>query len=400
MAYPDHGRADRRTFLARSAALGGLGLVGGCATAPAPQPPAAIGFRRPPPLAPILARPDRIMNITVCSRPFRPAGPRLDTERVGDKLVVHNYGHGGSGWSLAWGSGLIAVGKALSGGEKEVAVIGCGALGLTAAIVAQRAGARVTIYAKEQLSDTRSARATGMWSPDSRIALRSAVGPQFAAMWEEMARASFRIHQRYLGLADKPVTWTERYSLFDGPRRGIPDPIGFATFGGRLADLTPASEPAEPGTHPFAQATVRRASMPIFNITEYGRVLTSDFLLAGGRIERREFHAPSELSGLREKVIINCTGYGARALWKDETLVPVRGQIAWLVPQPEVTYGLFYDGVSTLSRRDGIAVQRLGADEGYGYDDPSETPDRAASEADVATIARVFAPAGNRMAAA
>lgn len=392
MAYP-----DRRSFIRGSAAAGSLALLGGCATTTAPPP---VGFRKAPALAPILARPDRIMSITVCSRPFRPAGPRLDAERIGDKLVVHNYGHGGSGWSLSWGSALIAVGKAMAAGPTDIAVIGCGALGLTAAITAQRAGAKVTIYAREQMAETRSARATGMWSPDSRIALRSAVGPQFDVLWEEMARSSFHIHQRYLGLADEPVTWTERYSLWDGPRRGIPDPIGFATYGGRLNDLTPAGEPVEPGAHPFAQASVRRVTIPIFNITEYGRVLTSDFLLAGGRMERREFNTASELGTLKEKVIINCTGYGARALFRDETLVPVRGQIAWLIPQPEVTYGLYYEGVSTLSRRDGIAVQRLGPDEGYGYNDPSEAPDRADAEAAVKTIAQVFAPAGNRAAAA
>jgi glycine/D-amino acid oxidase-like deaminating enzyme len=67
---------------------------------------------------------DRITKITVCLRPFRAAGPRLDVEDVNGKRVVHNYGHGGSGWSLSWGSSTIAAGKALEGGTKEVAVIG------------------------------------------------------------------------------------------------------------------------------------------------------------------------------------------------------------------------------------------------------------------------------------
>ena len=44
--------------------------------------------------------------------------------------------------------------------------------------------------------------------------------------------------------------------------------------------------------------------------------------LAGGRIERREFHSPGELAELPEKVVINCTGYGARALLGDESVVP------------------------------------------------------------------------------
>ena len=54
-----------------------------------------------PRLAPLRAELDRIFRVTVCSRPFRAAGPRLDVEKVGDKVVVHNYGHGGSGWSLS-----------------------------------------------------------------------------------------------------------------------------------------------------------------------------------------------------------------------------------------------------------------------------------------------------------
>ena len=81
------------------------------------------------PIIPIRADMDRIFRITVCTRPFRPAGPRQDVERVGDKVVVHNYGHGGSGWSLSWGSADVVVRKVLAEGsaQRDVAVIGAGA---------------------------------------------------------------------------------------------------------------------------------------------------------------------------------------------------------------------------------------------------------------------------------
>jgi len=381
--------ADRRGFLRHSAALGGVGLLGGCVSAmPRGYGP---GFLPPPSLAPIRAGPGRIMNITVCLRPFRAAGPRLDAEQVGDKLVVHNYGHGGSGWSLCWGSGQLAVRTAMANGEKDIAVIGCGALGLAAATLALRAGARVTIYAKDWMPDVRSARATGIWSPDSRIALARSVGPQFPQFWEDMARTSFRMHQRYLGLADGPVEWIDRYTLSDEPFKArAPDSMGFARYEGRVHDLTPPVEDVARGAHPFPTPYVRKTSLPMFNITEYGRVLISDFLQAGGRLEVMEFHTPAELANLRQKVIINCTGYGARALWKDESIVPVRGQIAWLIPQPDVRYGVYYRGVSTISRRDGMVVQRTGADESYGYNDANEQPDRADAEAAAATIAGLF----------
>jgi len=151
------GALDRRILLQGSASLGLLGLAG-CATATRPSPVIH--------LAPIRASLDRLFDITVCLRPFRAQGPRLDTEEVGRKLVVHNYGHGGSGWSLSWGSAHVVVAKAMQASPKEIAVIGCGALGLTAAITAQQAGAQVTIYARDLLPDTRSARATGSWTPD------------------------------------------------------------------------------------------------------------------------------------------------------------------------------------------------------------------------------------------
>jgi glycine/D-amino acid oxidase-like deaminating enzyme len=387
--------ADRRAFL-RQASAGGLALaLGGCATAAAPPPRAAgpvrLPFRPVAPLARIDARPERIFDITVCLRPFRAAGPRLDAETVGDKLVVHNYGHGGSGWSLSWGSARIVVPKALSTGETEIAVIGCGALGLTAAITAQRAGARVTIYAKDRMPEVRSARATGVWSPDSRIATDAAAPAGFPALWEQMARDSFRTYHHYLGLPGSPVEWVDRYILSEAPPARRADPIGFAHYGGRVADLTPPLESLAVGAHPFPTPLVRRTSLPMFNIAEFGRVLMAEFQQAGGRIETLELRTPADLARLKQKVVIDCTGYGARALWKDESVVPVRGQIAWLIPQAEANYGIVYDNVSMLARRDGIVIQQTGPDESWGYDDANEVVDRQEALQAVASIARVYA---------
>jgi len=117
----------------------------------------------------------------------------------------------------------------------------------------------------------------------------------------------------------------------------------------------------------------------------------NDFFVEGGRLEKVEFHSPAELSQVAENVIINATGYEARALWRDESIVPVRGQIAWLIPQPEVNYGVFYKGVYILSRRDGIVVQDGGIGEMEGYNNPTEEPDRAAAERPVEVAAELYA---------
>src|SRR3954471_1851688 len=103
---------NRRDFLGATALVGLSGCAPKVRTAapPAGLPPSAIL----PKLMPYRAATDRIFRVTVCLRPFRKAGPRLDVERVGDKTVVHNYGHGGSGWSLSWGSSSVAVEKAMA----------------------------------------------------------------------------------------------------------------------------------------------------------------------------------------------------------------------------------------------------------------------------------------------
>ena len=386
---------DRRGLLRGAAALGGLDLVGlaGCATIP--RPTAAPSTVERVQLAPIRASADRIFDITVCLRPFRAAGPRLETEQLGDTLVVHNYGHGGSGWSLSWGSGTLAVEKAMAGSPREIAVLGCGALGLTAATLAQRAGAKVTIYARDLLPQARSSRATGSWTPDSRIALEGSTPPGFAALWERMARISFKTYRQYLGLPGSPVEWTDRYYLADdpaGPSPGArrPGSLPFAEYHQSIADLTPRTLPLPEGSTPFPTASVRRTTSMMFNIADYGHTLMNDFLAAGGRFERREFHTPADLTLLKEKVVINCPGYGARELWKDESIVPVRGEIAWLIPQSEVNYGVFYRDVSVLARRDGIVVQPLAGGDMRGYGDDNETADRAEAEAAVATIAELY----------
>ncbi|HLY58062.1 MAG TPA: FAD-binding oxidoreductase [Stellaceae bacterium] len=381
---PAAAEPSRRRFLL----AGGAGLLGlaGCTA----RPP--IGSGPAISLAPIRAHTDRIFDITVCLRPFRAAGPRLDAEHVGDAFVVHNYGHGGSGWSLSWGSGTLAVRTAMASSPRRIAVIGCGALGLTSAILAQRAGAKVTIYASEWLPQTRSARATGTWTPDSRIALAGAVDPGFPALWEEMARTSFKMYRSYLGLPGDPVEWMDRYIIPDAG--SVADPpagsLDFASYGERIADLTPHRERLPRGATPFDADTVYRTENLVFNVADYGHTLLTDFLLAGGEIRHAEFHAPAELAALDEKVVINCTGYGARALWRDESIVPVRGQIAWLIPQPEVRYALYYDGVNVVPRRDGIVVQTLEGGDMRGYGDTNETPDRAETEGAVRTIARLY----------
>jgi len=384
----------RRRLLSGAGAAVLLGALDGCGASNwgrKPAPPAA-DLR----LAPLRAQVDRITRITVCTRPFRAQGPRLDVETVGNKTIVHNYGHGGSGWSLSWGSSAIAISKAMATGERSMGVIGCGALGLTSALLLQRAGANVTIYARELPPNVRSSLATGLWTPDSRICLQENASPAFKQLWQQMARQSFETYQNFLGLPGTPVEFIDSYYVSDDPaaRRRHAEPDSRPAFAELqrelIGDLIPQSVDFDPGSHSLGRHYLRRNTQMMFNLTAYTRTLLADFTANGGKIEIADFHAPDDFARLREKTLINATGFGARALFGDESITPVRGQLTRVIPQPEISYGLFYKGVSFVPRRDGLVFQTVGDNDYYGFNDATTMADRVEAEHSVTTIAALF----------
>jgi glycine/D-amino acid oxidase-like deaminating enzyme len=392
-----HSPTTRREILAAAGAAFTLTALEGCGAGVMRDKRIAVPAT-PLQLPPLHAATDRITRITVCTRPFRAEGPRLDVEQIGSKTIVHNYGHGGSGWSLSWGSSSIAVQKAMATGARDVAVVGCGALGLTSALLLQRAGARVTIYAKDLPPNVRSSLATGIWSPDSRICLEEHATPSFRQMWESMARQSFQTYQTLLGLPGNPVEFIDLYEVQDAADRSRhanlsgDDRPPFAELQSQLIpDLVPHGEEFAPGSHQFGARYLRRNSPMMFNLSAYARMLMSDFVANGGRIEIAEFHTPADLASLRQTTLINATGYGARALFDDPSVVPVRGQVARMIPQPDIHYGLFYKDVAFIPRRDGLVFQVLGESDYYGFDDDTVIPDRAEAEHAVTTITGLYA---------
>lgn len=298
---------------------------------------------------PVVVSEQRVMREVVGLRPYRPSGFVVRYERIGDKDVIHNYGHGGGGISLCWGTSHMAMEKAASLGHTECAVLGCGVVGLTTATLMQRRGHKVTIYSKDLPPATTSNVAAGKWTP--LIAFDDdEITPQFYQKFLKAARLSYKYYQDLIGKA-YGVNWTQNYIFGDRPVTLLPS-YDDLLYSYRDVLSIPRSE--YPFDKPYCLAyTALRVETPLFM-----NALMQDFQRAGGEIVVREFRNPEELRGLKEPLIVNCTGLGSRALFGDSELVPVKGQLTMLIPQPEVDYSASIRGAGLymVPRTDGIIL--------------------------------------------
>jgi D-amino-acid oxidase len=351
---------DRRELLRDGAmALLAFGLTG-CASRSA-APAGARVTRAPLRLAPVQVSYDRIIRATVGLRPHRPSGFVLRAEKLDGKTLVHNFGHGGSGMSLSWGTGQMAAELALEQPERRAAVLGCGVVGLTTARQLQRRGFSVTIYAASVPPDTTSNMSLAGFTPTSGLVANDRRTPA----WDAQFRRAVEIAYRQLQLLVGPkygISWIHNYALSDDP----PAAPGTSQAANPLLpeSVRTGTVLLERAEHPFPfRYAVERTEMRI-EPSIYLDALVTDVLANGGRIVIRRFETPREVVALEENVIVNCTGLGAKALFADPELIPLKGQLIVLIPQEEVTYGtnggvrnsppgLF---VHMMPRRDGIVL--------------------------------------------
>jgi len=314
-------------------------------------------------LAPVRADWDRVIRTTVGLRPHRPSGFVLRAQRLGATTVIHNYGHGGAGMSISWGTGQMAAEMALEHDSRAAAVIGCGVVGLTCARQLQRRGFRVTIYAMTVPPNTTSNMSLAGFTPTSGLIDGDLRTPAWDAQFREAVEVSYRQLQLLVGRG-YGVSWIRSFALSNNEPRA------------RQADREPERPPLlpahlrtgttrlGPGEHPFPTRYATRRTQMRIEPSIYLEALVRDVIDFGGRIVMRKFTEPSELVALEESLVINCTGLGARDLFGDTELVPVKGQLTVLVPQPEVDYGTFGGpgpsrgglGIHMQPRSDGIVL--------------------------------------------
>src|ERR671912_2083727 len=221
---------DRRGFIVSSTSAA---LLAGCASLPREGP--ALAGRTCLPRVDV--SPGRVIRLVAGLRPYRRSGFVVRAEPLGDKRLVHNYGHGGAGITLSWGSSKLATELGLPGHRGPVAVIGAGVMGLTTARLVQEAGFPVTIYAAALPPDTTSNIAGGQISPFGHYR-KDAVTPEWQRQFIAAMDYSWRRFQIMVG-DEYGIRWLPTYEETDDIG---PSPMD-AYF--------PATRRVPPSGHPF-----------------------------------------------------------------------------------------------------------------------------------------------------
>ena len=314
-----------------------------------------------PRFAPVKVARNRIIRTVVGLRPYRKEGFVVDAERLGNKLLVHNYGHGGAGVTLSWGTSSLAVDLARQhlqetssrrrNRSRHYAVLGCGVMGLSTARLLQRRlvgkGEVVTIYAKAIPPNTTSNIAGALWLPTSSYD-RAIATPKFLEQFRQASFLSNRAFQELVG-PEYGVRWGDVYELI-----GHEESLDRELIGG--ADLYPQIETHRNAEQSFGFPFVRKYNTMLIEPHTYLRAMLRDFYVAGGKVVVKEFKSREEVARLSEQVVFNCTGLGAKDLFGDQRLRPVRGQLEVLLPQPEVDYSYLHGSSYMFPRRDGIIL--------------------------------------------
>ena len=264
----------------------------------------------------------------LCYRPMKHGMPHLGIEQKGSKVIAHNYGHGGSGWTLGPGSAKYVnsllidspLGNELSNKSTPIAIIGAGLVGLfTAYDLTKRGYSNITIYA-EKLDSLASHNAGGLLAPVSMDndhamqAIIDQIGIDAYRFYDDVAR-------------DKNIDFKQGARL-------VPSYFNSREDSGLEAYVGKVMNPAKEVMLDFGNGMTRKMVVYDDGIFMNTALLMSelhDFVNAHHiNIVVGKINAFDEL---KEKFIFNCSGLGAVELAKDTALVPVQGHLIMLKNQ-------------------------------------------------------------------
>jgi D-amino-acid oxidase len=237
------------------------------------------------------------------------------------KVLVNCYGHGGSGCTTSWGSVFKAIDlyeEQLQGKPKEpIRVVGCGIIGMTAAIELTRKGYQVAGITASEFYEIPS------WKNAGYFALVSVdtKDPQEQANLDKIGICTFMEFKK-ISEGKHPYITSECSKL-------VPVYCSADTSSGVEAleeqGLIP---PKEYVTLDFGNGVVHPHFVKyvtyFMDTTRLMLQLREEVNRLGIPVEEKELASFNEVA---ENVIFNCTGLGAKELNCDNKMVAVRGHL-------------------------------------------------------------------------
>ncbi|SNX29191.1 FAD dependent oxidoreductase [Polynucleobacter meluiroseus] len=261
-------------------------------------------------------------------RPMKHGMPNLSIEKTNSKVIAHNYGHGGSGWTLGPGSARYVNSLLIDSPDTNnllnqsspIAIIGAGLVGLfTAYDLIKRGYSNITIYA-EKIDSLTSHIAGGLLAPvsmDNDHEMQSIIdqiGIEAYRFYDDVARNKNKDFKKGARLV--PSYFNSR------------EDSGLESYVGKVIN------PAKDVLLNFGNGTTRQMVVyddGIFMNTALLMDELHDFINAHRiPIVPGKIHAFDELG---QQFIFNCSGLGAIELTGDATLVPVQGHLIMLKDQ-------------------------------------------------------------------
>ena len=284
----------------------------------------------------------QIMGAVCGLRPCRRGGLKLELEHIQTKKIVHNYGHGGCGVTVSFGTAHIAsdiVDQVSTSGD-QIAVLGAGVVGLTTARELLNRGYRVSIYSDKVANETTSAIAGALWLP---VGIEFGDTPaQTRRMIDilERSQSVFRsLDSNRYGIENLPIyepatSNTESY-LFENGLIAPPTPI----------DSFPFECIAEPG---------RMFTTEFIHTNRFLDSIYDDVINLGGQFHKHKFETIDQVLEIDEIVIVNCLALGSRKLFADDAVYAARGVLVHLQPQ-NLGYAV-HDGYKYMFPRENALV--------------------------------------------
>lgn len=273
-----------------------------------------------------------IKEYITCIRAHRERIFNVSTQLLNDKLIFHNYGQGGAGWTFLFGCVNESIREfekqidhTISLKNKSIAVIGTGCYGLLTAIILARKGFLVRIIAKET-QDIPSYKAAGFFFPRAR----KSSTPQERASFESFGMESYR---NYLSISNGT------HPFFSNGAQLLPAYYGL--------DIDPGFTPYIQNKliDPPQRVTIDFANGKAYDAMEYKTIfINATTMMQELERMRKELAIPitrsqiMEFGEIPESIVFNCAGMGAKKLTSDTRIIPVQGHLITLKNQPQLQY--------------------------------------------------------------